>query len=132
MYWVRRMKMIQTRELERRPSLTPSRDRRSRSSRASVFLRIFPATFLGLWSAAPGGLVGRREAPSGSSTRGCPWCRRAGTSTSLVRVQRRFIDRLISLVRLRYRYRCQSMGCGWEGNLPPARTGGSRAQRKSP
>ena len=39
-------------------------------------------------------------------------------SADLIRVQRRFIDRLISLVRPRYRYRCRSMGCGWEGSLP--------------
>jgi hypothetical protein len=36
-------------------------------------------------------------------------------------VQRRFVDRMISLVRLRYRYRCRTMGCGWEGSFPTRR-----------
>jgi hypothetical protein len=33
-------------------------------------------------------------------------------------VKRRFIDRLVSLIQPRHRYRCLSMGCDWEGNLP--------------
>ena len=44
------------------------------------------------------------------------------------RIQRRLIDRLLSLIAPRHRYRCGSLGCGWEGNLsltassPPRRT----------
>ena len=34
------------------------------------------------------------------------------------RIRRRLVDRLISMVVMRYRYRCESMLCGWEGNLP--------------
>lgn len=34
------------------------------------------------------------------------------------RIQRRKIDRLISLLFPRRRFRCGSIGCGWEGNLP--------------
>jgi hypothetical protein len=43
-------------------------------------------------------------------------------------VRRRFIDRLISLVRLQYRYRCRSMGCGWEGSFPVTRRPGAPPQ----
>ena len=42
----------------------------------------------------------------------CPWC-----YGRAYRVQRRLIDRLLSLIAPRYRYRCGSLGCGWEGNL---------------
>jgi hypothetical protein len=42
----------------------------------------------------------------------CPRCH-----GSIVRVRRHLIDRLISLVLRRHRYRCLSMGCGWEGSL---------------
>jgi hypothetical protein len=34
------------------------------------------------------------------------------------RVQRRLVDRVVSLILPRHRYRCGSIGCGWEGNLP--------------
>jgi hypothetical protein len=43
-------------------------------------------------------------------------------------VRRRFIDRLISLVRLQYRYRCRSMGCSWEGSFPATRRPGAPPQ----
>ena len=46
--------------------------------------------------------------------RECPRCEGAAD-----RVQRRLIDRIISLILPRRRYRCESRGCGWEGNLPP-------------
>jgi hypothetical protein len=36
-------------------------------------------------------------------------------------VKRRPIDRLVSLIWPQYRYRCRSMGCGWEGNFPVKR-----------
>jgi len=42
----------------------------------------------------------------------CPRCK-----GSVVRVRRRLIDRLISLVSPRRRYRCLTMGCGWQGTL---------------
>jgi hypothetical protein len=53
----------------------------------------------------------------------CPRCRGGGSYLDLERVRRRLVDRLISLIRPRHRYRCRSMGCDWEGNLParPAR-----------
>jgi hypothetical protein len=51
-----------------------------------------------------------------SITDGCPRCDAA--RSSLERVPRRSIDRLISLIWLQHRYRCRSMGCGWVGNLP--------------
>lgn len=44
----------------------------------------------------------------------CPAC-----GGSVARIHRRLIDRLISMVVLRHRYRCLALGCGWEGNLPP-------------
>jgi hypothetical protein len=46
----------------------------------------------------------------------CPRCQGA-----VVRVPRRVIDRVVSLISPRHRYRCQSIGCGWEGNLPAKR-----------
>jgi len=46
------------------------------------------------------------------------------------RVQRRPVDRLLSLIALRRRYRCGSMGCGWEGNLSPS--AGSLPSRTDP
>ena len=48
--------------------------------------------------------------------RTCPHCNGA-----VDRVRRRFIDRLISLVLPRYRYRCCSIVCDWEGSLPKKR-----------
>ena len=48
-----------------------------------------------------------------SHDRECPRC-----GGPAYRVQRRKIDRLISLIFPRRRFRCGSMGCGWEGNLP--------------
>jgi len=42
----------------------------------------------------------------------CPRCRGA-----LIRIRRRPIDRVISWLLPRHRYRCQSIGCGWEGTL---------------
>jgi hypothetical protein len=38
-------------------------------------------------------------------------------SLELERVPRRFVDRVLSVFRLRHRYRCRTTGCGWEGNL---------------
>jgi hypothetical protein len=43
----------------------------------------------------------------------CPRCQGA-----LIRIRRRPIDRLISLISPRRRYRCVAIGCGWEGALP--------------
>lgn len=42
----------------------------------------------------------------------CPDCH-----STLNRVPRRFIDRLLSLVYPVHRYRCRSFDCNWEGNL---------------
>ena len=42
----------------------------------------------------------------------CPEC-----GSSLNRVPRRFIDRLISLVYPVHRYHCRSFDCNWEGNV---------------
>ena len=45
----------------------------------------------------------------------CPKC-----NGPVVRVRRRFVDRLLSLVKPTRRYRCfaKGWGCDWEGNLP--------------
>lgn len=40
----------------------------------------------------------------------CPRC-----GLDLVRVQRRLLDRLISLIAPRHRYRCRAHTCQWEG-----------------
>ncbi len=43
----------------------------------------------------------------------CPRC-----NGELDRIRRRLVDRLVSLFAPCYRYRCRSLGCHWEGNLP--------------
>lgn len=48
-----------------------------------------------------------------SDERRCPRC--GGIAH---RVRRRTVDRFLSMLVLRYRFRCGAMGCGWEGNLP--------------
>jgi hypothetical protein len=45
--------------------------------------------------------------------RECPCC--LGRA---FRVRRLPIDRVLSLILPRHRYRCESIGCGWEGTLP--------------
>jgi hypothetical protein len=42
----------------------------------------------------------------------CPLCR-----GPLVRTRRTPLDRLLSLVSPRRRYRCRAIGCGWTGTL---------------
>jgi len=42
----------------------------------------------------------------------CPECH-----SSVNRVRRRFVDRLVSLFYPVHRYRCRSFVCSWEGNL---------------
>ena len=42
----------------------------------------------------------------------CPEC-----GSSLNRVRRRFIDRVVSLFYPVHRYHCRSFVCNWEGNL---------------
>jgi hypothetical protein len=49
--------------------------------------------------------------PAGPGLR-CPRCQ-----GSLVRVRRLPLDRVISLLFPRRRYRCVAIGCGWEGAL---------------
>jgi hypothetical protein len=46
----------------------------------------------------------------------CPRCRGA-----LIRIPRRPIDRVVSLIFPRRRYRCVAIGCSWEGNLSARR-----------
>ncbi len=56
-----------------------------------------------------------RSAAYGSKSDGgycCPHCQ--GT---VVRIRRRVVDRLISVVSPRQRFRCAAFGCGWEGTL---------------
>jgi hypothetical protein len=52
------------------------------------------------------------EASARNPTIECPWC----GGSSLERVHRRPVDRLISLVWPQRRYRCHSLGCEWQGN----------------
>jgi hypothetical protein len=49
----------------------------------------------------------------GRSRPACPRC-----NASAIRIPRRFIDRVISVVHPVHRYRCHSFICSWEGNLP--------------
>ena len=43
-------------------------------------------------------------------------CRQCGDE-KLIRIRRRFVDRLISVVYPLKRYRCTAAGCDWEGAL---------------
>jgi hypothetical protein len=45
--------------------------------------------------------------------RECPFCHGPA-----YRVRRRLLDRIASLILPQQRFRCASIGCGWEGNLP--------------
>jgi len=49
-----------------------------------------------------------------SRTQVCPRCQ-----GYVIRVPRRLVDRVMSLLLPRQRYSCQSAGCHWEGNLRP-------------
>jgi hypothetical protein len=53
------------------------------------------------------------ESPRLLARRACPRC-----DGALVRTRRTAVDRLLSLVTPRRRYRCRSLSCGWEGTLP--------------
>ncbi len=55
-----------------------------------------------------------RSADAGYSSPGCicPRCNGAA-----VRVPRRLVDLLLSMVMTVNRYHCRSVDCGWEGNL---------------
>lgn len=56
----------------------------------------------------------------------CPRC-----SGPVLRVRRRIIDRMISLFVPVHRYRCNALGCTWEGNLRTHRdapVGGDRSE----
>ena len=77
-------------------------------------------------SSTPIRLTEQEEAMAGSLMNECPQCQRSGSSGQLMRVHRRFVDRVISLFRPLRRYRCQSMDCDWEGNLPAGRIASQR------
>ena len=44
--------------------------------------------------------------------RSCPVCQ-----SSVIRVARRPVDKLVSMFRLVHRYRCSAHTCKWEGNV---------------
>lgn len=49
----------------------------------------------------------------GSDAHTCPLCGQHG----LIRIRRRFIDRILSLFVRQRRFRCTQPGCQWRGNL---------------
>lgn len=51
----------------------------------------------------------------------CPQC-----GDDLVRVERRLLDRLFSLVVPLQRYRCRLHDCQWEGTFPARKNGPTR------
>lgn len=59
-----------------------------------------------------------------SRTQACPRC-----GGYVIRVPRRLVDRMVSLLLPRQRYSCQAAGCHWEGNLRP-RGGGKKGKRQ--
>jgi hypothetical protein len=60
----------------------------------------------------------RSYATHDDTYRHCPRCNRTA-----VRIRRRFIDRVLSLIYPVHRFQCISMHCGWKGNLRAAKTG---------
>ena len=58
-------------------------------------------------------LADRMEPLTEDKTLECPWC----GGTNLKRIRRGLFDRLISLISPQRRFRCESLGCGWEGTL---------------
>jgi len=60
----------------------------------------------------------RSDTMAASSTFQCPSCGSSGAALNLERVPRRFVDRVVSIVRRQHRYRCRAAACGWEGNIP--------------
>jgi predicted RNA-binding Zn-ribbon protein involved in translation (DUF1610 family) len=62
-------------------------------------------------------LANRMEPLTQEMSLKCPWC----GGVKLKRIPRRFIDRLISVISSQRRFRCESLGCGWEGNLSVGR-----------
>jgi hypothetical protein len=58
------------------------------------------------------GVAARTAQDAGHCRTTCPRCH-----SSVVRIYRRFVDRLLSMVYPVCRYRCQSFICRWEGNI---------------
>lgn len=54
-----------------------------------------------------------------SGSYACPRCGKGG----LLRIRRRFIDRVLSLFVRQRRFRCTHSGCQWEGNLRERKPG---------
>jgi hypothetical protein len=50
--------------------------------------------------------------PGSASRHTCPQC-----GQSLIRIRRRFIDRLTSIVQPVHRFRCRNHTCQWQGNI---------------
>jgi hypothetical protein len=58
-----------------------------------------------------------------SGSYACPRCGKGG----LLRIRRRFIDRILSLFVRQRRFRCTHSGCQWEGNLREKKPGRKQA-----
>lgn len=58
------------------------------------------------------GVAARIAQDAGQCRTACPRC-----NSSVVRIHRRFVDRLVNMVYPVRRYRCQSFICRWEGNI---------------
>jgi len=56
----------------------------------------------------------------------CPLCGQHG----LIRIRRRFIDRILSLFVRQRRFRCTQPGCQWQGNLREKTAAGSPGGRR--
>ncbi|HJV27919.1 MAG TPA: hypothetical protein VJ673_19715 [Aromatoleum sp.] len=65
---------------------------------------------------SPIGTIQPNDTSDSTGGRTCPRCK-----GSVYRIPRRLIDLLLSTVVPTHRYRCDTMGCNWEGNLRVAR-----------
>ena len=87
----------------------------------SGIVRSGPRVGITIVSSASSKSAPQSPAPEGTepcsppTRRGPPRCPRC--KSNLIRIPRRFIDRLFSLAWSVHRYRCRSFICNWEGNL---------------
>lgn len=58
------------------------------------------------------GVAAQIARDAGHRETACPRC-----NASVVRIYRRFVDRMVSMIHPVRRYRCQSFICRWEGNI---------------
>jgi hypothetical protein len=67
----------------------------------------------GMWSMSANTRIDTPAQNPGAALSACPRC-----GGPISRIPRRFVDRIISMVRPVQRFRCRSFTCQWIGNIP--------------